>query len=99
MRLKEISKVFSVGVEGQKFSKRRRHYVLLLIFWPSALVIKIPKVLFSVAFIFPLAEILPDFQYVHKSLKILEKQITNCFKGYINYLSTNQMSSQVHLIS
>ena len=47
---------------------------------------------------FSLAEILLDFQYVHKSLKILEKQIANFFKGYINYLSTNQTSSQVYLI-
>ena len=47
---------------------------------------------------FSLAEILPDFQYVHKSLKILEKQIANVFRGYINYLITNQTSSQVHLI-
>ena len=83
MRLKEISKVFSVGVESQKFSKRRRHDVLVLIFWSSK---------------FSLAEILPDFQYVHKSLKILEKQIANFFKGYINYLITNQTSSQVYLI-
>ena len=31
MRLKEISKVFSVGEEGQKFSTRRRHNALVLI--------------------------------------------------------------------
>ena len=67
-------------------------------FWSSSLEFKILKFLFSVAFIFPLAEILPDFQYVHKSLKILEKQIANVFRGYINYLITNQTSSQVHLI-
>ena len=65
MRLKEISKVFSVGVEGEKFSKRWRHNVLVLIFWPSALKFKILKFLFSVAFIFSLAEILPDFQYIN----------------------------------
>ena len=35
---------------------------------------------------------------VHKSLKILEKYVTKFFKGYINYLRANQMSSQVHLI-
>ena len=29
-RLKEISKVISVGVEGEKFSKRRRHDALLV---------------------------------------------------------------------
>ena len=78
--------------------KRRRHHVLVLIFWPSTLEFKILKFLFSVAFMFSLAEILLDFQYVHKSLKILEKQIANFFKGYINYLSTNQTSSQVYLI-
>ena len=98
MRLKEISKVFSLGIEGPKFSKRRQHDVLVLIFWSSTLEFKILKFLFSFAFIFPLAEILPDFQYVHKSLKILEKQIANVFRGYINYLITNQTSSQVHLI-
>ena len=65
MRLKEISKVFSVGVEGEKFSKRWRHNVLVLIFWPSACKFKILKFLFSVAFIFSLAEILPDFQYIN----------------------------------
>ena len=58
MTLKEISKVFSVGVEGQKFSKRRRLDVLVLIFWPSTLEFKMLKFLFSVAFIFSLAEIL-----------------------------------------
>ena len=36
---------------------------------------------------------------VHKSLKILEKYVTNFFKGYINYLRANQMSSQVHLLN
>ena len=65
MRLKEISKVFSVGIEGQKFLKRRRHDVLVLIFWPNALKFKILKFPFSVAFIFSLVEILPNFQYIN----------------------------------
>ena len=39
----------------------------------------------------------PDF-LVHESLKILEKYITNFFKGYITYLRTDQTGSQVHLI-
>ena len=65
MRLNKISKVFSVGVDGQKFLKRRRHDVLVLIFWPSALEFKILKFPFSVAFIFSLGEILPDFQYIN----------------------------------
>ena len=42
-RLKEISKVISVGVEGKKFLKRRRHNVLVLIFWLGALKFKILK--------------------------------------------------------
>ena len=33
---------------------------------------------------------------VRKSLKILEKHIANFFKGYIDYLRTNQTSSQLH---
>ena len=65
MRLKEISKVFSVGIEGQKFFKRRQHDVLVLIFWPNARKFKILKFPFSVAFIFSLVEILPDFQYIN----------------------------------
>ena len=65
MRLKEILKVFPVGIEGQKFLKRRRHDVLVLIFWPNALKFKILKFPFSVAFIFSLVEILPDFQYIN----------------------------------
>ena len=65
MRVKEISKVFSVGIEGQKFLKRRRHDVLVLIFWPNALKFKILKFPFSVAFIFSLVEILPNFQYIN----------------------------------
>ena len=36
VRLKEISKVISVGVEDKKFSKRRR-YDVLLVFWLGAL--------------------------------------------------------------
>ena len=36
---------------------------------------------------------------VHKSSNILEKYVTNFFKGYINYLRANQMSSPVHLIT
>ena len=39
----------------------------------------------------------PHFS-VHKTLKILEKYVTNFIKGYTNYLRANQMSSQVHLI-
>ena len=42
-RLKEISKVISVGVEGKKFLKRRQHNVLVLIFWLGALKFKILK--------------------------------------------------------
>ena len=42
-RLKEISKVNSVGVEGKKFLKRRQHNVLVLIFWLDALKFKILK--------------------------------------------------------
>ena len=45
-RLKEISKVISVSVEGKKCSKRRRHDVLVLIFWLGALEFKILKYLF-----------------------------------------------------
>ena len=35
---------------------------------------------------------------VLKSFKILEKYIANFFKGCMNYLRTNQTSSQVHLV-
>ena len=44
-RLKEILKVISVGVEDKKFSKRRRHDVLL-VFWLGALEFQILKFLF-----------------------------------------------------
>ena len=63
-RLKEISKVISVGVEGKKFSKRRRHDVLLVLFWLGALEFKILKSLFFVFLIFSSA-ISPDFQYIN----------------------------------
>ena len=98
MRLKEIPQVFSVGIEGQKFLKRWRHDVLVLIFWPNALKFKILKFPFSVAFIIIfLGGNFAQFS-VHKSLEILKKQIVNFFEGYIYYLSTNQTSSQVYLI-
>ena len=42
-RLKEISKVISVGIEGKKFLKRRRHNVVVLIFWLGALKFKLLK--------------------------------------------------------
>ena len=46
-RLRKISKIISVGVEGTKSSKRRRHGVLLvLLFWLGALEFKILKFLF-----------------------------------------------------
>ena len=46
MRLREISKVISFGVEGKKFLKRWRHDVLLVLFWLGALEFKILKFLF-----------------------------------------------------
>ena len=33
----EILKVISVGVEGKKFSKRRQHDAVVLIFWLGSL--------------------------------------------------------------
>ena len=88
--------VISVGVEGKKFSKRRRHDVLLvLLFWLGALEFKILKFLFFGCLNIFLRNF-PRFP-VHKSLKILKKYIiANFFKGYINYFRTNQTSSQVY---
>ena len=70
--------------------------VLVLIFWPGALEFKILKFLFSCCLYIFFGNF-PRFS-VHKSLKILEKYIANFFKGYMNYLRTNQTSSQVHLV-
>ena len=88
-----MSAVISVGKEGKKFSKRRRHDVLV---WLGALELKILEYLFVCCLNILLGNF-PRFS-VHKSLKILEKYIANFFKGYINYLRTNQTSSQVHLM-
>ena len=45
--MREISKVISAGVEGKKFSKRRRHDVLQVsLFWLGALEFKLLKFLF-----------------------------------------------------
>ena len=88
--------VISVGVEGKTFSKRRRHDVVILIFWLRALEFKILEFLFFCCLYIFLCNF-ARFS-VHKSLKILEKSIANFFEGYINYLRTNQTSSQVHLI-
>ena len=96
MRVKEISEVISVGVEGKTFLKRRQHNVLVLIFWLGAVKLKILKYLF-VCCLDIFLDNFPQFS-VHKSLKILEKYIANFFKGRINYLRTNQTSSQVHLM-
>ena len=68
VRLSEISKVISVGVKGKKFSKRRRHDVLLvLLFWLGALEFKILKSLFFRCLDIFLGNF-PRFS-VHKSLK------------------------------
>ena len=65
---REISKVTSVGVEGKKFLKRRRHDVLLvLLFWLGALEFKILKSLFFRCLDIFLGNF-PRFS-VHKSLK------------------------------
>ena len=91
MRLKEISKVISVGVEGKKFSKRRRHDVLVLIFWLGALEFKILKYLF-VCCLNIFLDNFPRFS-VHKSLKILDKYIANffnqCYGQNLAAVSTN----------
>ena len=71
MRLREISKVISVGVEDKKFSKRQRHDVLLvLLFWLGALEFKILKFLFFRCLNIFLGNF-PLFS-VHKSLKTKE---------------------------
>ena len=56
--------------------------------WLGALEFKILKYLFSCCLYIFLGNF-PRF-LVHKSLKLLEKYIANFFKGYINYLRTNQ---------
>ena len=45
-KLKGSLRYITVGVEGKNFSKRRRHDVLVLIFWLGALEFKILKYLF-----------------------------------------------------
>ena len=67
-RLREISKVISVGVQGKKFSKKRRHDVLLvLLFWLGELEFEILKFLFFCCLNILLGNF-PRFS-VHKSLK------------------------------
>ena len=92
--VKEISEAISVGIEGKMFSKRQRHNVLVFIYWLGVLKFKILKYLF-VCYLNIFLGNFPWFS-VHKSLKIVEKYIANFFKGYINYLRTNQTGSQVH---
>ena len=67
MRLREISKVISFGVEGKKFSKRWWRDVLLVLFWLGTLEFKILKFLFFCCLNIFLG-ILPRF-LVHKSLR------------------------------
>ena len=62
---------YSVALEGKKFSKRRRHDVLVLIFWLGALEFKIVKFLFFYCLYIFLGNF-PQFS-LQKSLKILEK--------------------------
>ena len=62
----------------------------------SALEFKMLKFIFF-SCLYTFLGIFPRF-LVQKCLKILEKSIGNFFKGYINYLRTNQTSSQVNLI-
>ena len=72
-RLREISKVISVGVQGKKFSKKRRHDVLLvLLFWLGELEFEILKFLFFCCLNILLGNF-PRFS-VHKSLKKKSKQ-------------------------
>ena len=67
-RLREISKVISVGVQGKKFSKKRRHDVLLvLLFWLGELEFEILKFLFFCCLNILLGNF-PRFS-VHNSLK------------------------------
>ena len=92
--LREISKVISVGVEGKKFSKRRRHDVLLvLLFWLGALELKILKSLFLRCLKIFLGNF-PRFS-VHKSLKTKansQRARTPVFLAY--FLQTAKANNQ-----
>ena len=60
-KMHSVLKVISIGVEKKKVLKRRRHDVLVLKFWLSALEFEKLKFIFFVAFIFSSA-IFPDFK-------------------------------------
>ena len=73
-----MSKVISVGVEGKKFSKRRRHdhdVLLILSFWLGAFEFKILKFLFfSCLNIFPM--VAHNCHYKTKNLTAKTKYLT-----------------------
>ena len=89
--------VISVGVEGKKFSKRRRHDVVILIFWLRALEFKILEFLFFCCLYIFLCNF-ARFS-VHKSLKNLGEINRELFRRIykLSQNKPNEFSSTFNL--